>query len=422
MTTALRRTVLSLLIVLALAGIVHAEQVELRIWAWLPGSAHGDVFQRYLDEFHATHPNIRVVLERGSNEGALITAFVGGAAPDLIQGVGPWATALGPRGILLPLDQFIDGPNGFPRSDFVDDLWSFSVVGGKTYQLAVDSNERALFVSTDAALSSGIDPNAPIRDWNDLLDWARKMTLRSGDEVTRWGFDMNQENGGSRWHWVWLNDGELFSEDKSRATFDHPNTIEALQWAYDMVHTYRVAPVPGTVSGSTRANFRSGKYAMVVTASSFIPELEQAGIDFVTKAGPPGPGKYGGRFSGATSSMMGIVSSTKHPDEAWTFLRWLYYEKGLAFAEDRGGIPYLLEGLRSGKYQSQPWNAFAESILTFNPRNAYMYGVSESDWLPQFQAAWDATIRGQQAANVVLQQAQDAVNARLAELRAMNNQ
>ncbi len=414
------RRLLPVLVLLIVSAVAHAQTVELRIWAWTPGGLNGDIFARYLDQFHAEHPNIRVVVERGSNEGALLVAYAGGAAPDLIQGVGPWATALGPRGVLLPLDAYIDGPAGFPRDAFVDDLWSFSTVGGKTYQLAVDSNERALYVSTDAAESSGLDPNAPMRDWNDLLDWARKMTLRNGDETSRWGFDMHQENGGNRWHWVWLNDGELFSEDKSRATFDHPNTVEALQWASEMVNTYRVSPAPGMLQGSSRANFRSGNYGMIVTASSFITELQQDGMRFVTKPGPPGPGKEGGRFSGATSSMLGIVSTTEHPDEAWTFLRWLVYEQGLSFAGDRGGIPYLVDGLRSEKYQSQPWNAFAESIMTYNPRNAYMSGVSESDWLPQFQAAWDAVIRGEQGANVVLEQAQESVNARLAELAAGN--
>ena len=87
-----------------------------------------------------------------------LVVFAGGVAPDLVQGIGPWATALGPRGILLPLIKVIDGPDGVPREAFVDDLWSFSVVDGNTYQLAVDSNERALFVSVDAAEMAGIDP------------------------------------------------------------------------------------------------------------------------------------------------------------------------------------------------------------------------------------------------------------------------
>src|SRR5690606_8865599 len=150
-----------------------------------------------------------------------------------------------------------------------------------------------------------------------------------------------------------------------------------------------------------RAHPPGVRLAVMITSSSFVPELEQQGIRFVTHPGPPGPGKNGYRFSGATSSTLSIVSSTQHPKEAWTFLRWLVYEKGLEFAEERGGIPYLIEGLQSGKYRAQPWEAFATSILTYQPRNNYIYGVSEADWLPAFQAAWDAAIRGEGDARVM---------------------
>ncbi len=398
------------------ASPAAAAPVELRVWAWTPGTPNGDLFGKYVAEFEATHPDIRIKVERGSQEQELVLAYAAGTAPDLVQGVGSWATALGPKGILLPLDPFIDGPNGFPRSDFLDDLWSFSRIGGKTYQLAADSNERALYIAADSAASAGLDLSQPPRDWQGLLEWARKLTLRSSEKVERWGFDAHQENGGNRWHWVWLNEGEIFSPDGRRAMLDHPNTVAAIKFAGDLVNTYGVAPRPGTVKGSSQSNFINGVYGMIITNSLFLTSLQQAGKEFITVPGPPGPGKKGYRFSGATASVMAIVSSTKHPKEAWTFLRWLMYEKGVQFANDRAAIPYLKKGLRSERFARQPWNAFAASILTFGPRNAYVPGVSESDWLPKFQAAWDSVLRGEQGAEIVLRQAQDAINARLAEI------
>lgn len=393
-----------------------AAPVELSVWGWLPGSVNGDIFARYIEEFHAKHPDIRIKVEKGSNEQNLLVAFAAGAAPDVVQGVGPWATALGEKGVLLPLDSFIDGPKGLRRSDYVDDLWSFSRVNGKTYQIAVDGNERALFVNADAVASAGIDIREPVRDWNDLLAWARKLTRRTGDKVERWGFDMHQENGGNRWHWVWLNEGEIFSPDGKRAMLDHPNTAAALNFAAQMVNTYGVAPRPGTVSGSSQANFINGVYGMIITSSTFLPALQKAGTEFITIPGPPGPGKKGYRFSGATASTLSIVRTTKHPEAAWTFIRWLAYEKGVSFANERGGIPYLKAGLRGDRFFKQPWEAFATSIMTYTPRNAYIPGLSESDWLPKFQAAWDSALRGEQGAEIVLRQAQDAINARLAEI------
>lgn len=401
--------------VAVIVGSVAAAPVELSFWGWLPGTANGDILTRYLDEFHAAYPNIRVKVEKGSSEPQLMVAFAAGAAPDVVQGVGSWATSLGSKGVLLPLDSFIDGPNGLKRDDYVDDLWSFSRFGGKTYQLAADCNERALYVNADAAAAAGINVNQPIRDWNALVDWARKLTRRVSDKVERWGFEMQQENGGNRWHWIWLNEGELISPDGSKALFDHPNTIAALKFAGDIVNTYRVAPVPGAVSGNPRNNFLNNIYGMIFTSSTFITNLESARKSFVTIPGPPGPGKTGYRFSGATSSVLSIVSSSKHPQEAWTFIRWLLYEKGVQFANDRGGIPYLKRGLRNEKFQQQPWAAFATSIMTYAPRNTYI--VASADWSPAFDAAWSAVLKGEKSAEVALTQAQEATNARLAELR-----
>ena len=229
---------------------------------------------------------------------------------------------------------------------------------------------------------------------------------------------MHQENGGNRWHWVWLNEGEILSADRSRAMLDDPNTMDAIKFAADMVNTYGVSPRPGTVKGGSKTNFLNGIYGMMITSSTFVPTLQQADKEFITIPGPPGPGKHGYRFSGATSSTMSIVRSSNHPEEAWTFIRFLMYENGVQFANDRGGIPYLKKGLRSDRFMKQPWQAFAESIMTFGPRNAYAAGVSESDWLPQFQAAWDSAIRGEAAAEIVLKQAQESIDARLAELKA----
>lgn len=411
----LKMTAAVLSLVLIFTTTALAEPVVLRIWSENgKGHVSGDILLRYIDEFNATHPHIRVELEIGGQP-QLIVAYAAGVAPDLMMQRGPAAGEIGgPSGILLPLDEFIDGPNGIPRDAFVPDLWSFSTVEGKVYQLAADSNERGLFVNRHAAETSGLDTSQPMEDWDDLLDWARRLTRRSAEQVTAWGFDANHQLGGDRWHWVWLNDGEIFTPDGTQSLLDHPNTIEAFQFAADLIHTYGVSPVPGSVGGTSRRNFLNETYNMIMTPSTFAQELEDGGqIDFLTFAGPAGVGKTGGRFSGATGSALAIVDTTQYPEEAWEFVRFLMYERGLEYATDRGGIPYLMEGLREGKYTQQPWKAFAESILNFNPRNNYNVALQESVWNSHFNNAWSAVLRGEQAPETALLGAAEALNAAL---------
>lgn len=408
------------LVVVLAVGQIASAQTTLRVMAESgPGHREGDMLIRYMEEFMALHPDIKVELVVGGRD-QLLVAYAGGVAPDVVIGRGPQAAEIGgENGILLALDDFIDGPNGFSRDAFVADLWSFSTVDGKVYQLAVDSNERGLFVNRDAAVMAGIDTTQKIADWNDLLDWARRLTRRTGDQVEAWGFDANHQLGGDRWHWVWLNDGEIFTPDGTRSLLDHPNTIEAFRFAYDLIHSYGVSPVPGSVSGTSRRNFLDGRYNMIMTPSTFASELETAGtINFLTFAGPPGVGKVGGRFSGATGSAFAILNTTRYPEAAWEFVRFMVYERGVPFAHERGGIPYLVEGLRAEKYLKQPWAAFAESILTFNPRNNYHVKVEESRWNSVFMTAWSQVLRGEVAPESALLTAAETLNAMLAEVNA----
>lgn len=414
----LRVTCTVLLVLLLSNCLVCAGRVQIELWGWTPGSLTGDMLARLIDEFNSSQSEVEVVVsQQQSGFDKFLVAYAAGTAPDVMFNVGDMAYEVGgPGGALLPLDQYIDGPNGIPREAFVDDLWSYSVVEGKTYQLAIEGNERGLFVNANLAAQAGLDTtqSRPIEDWEDLLAWAKKLTVRRGEEVSQWGFNANHPLGGDKWHWVWLNDGKLIAEDGSKSQFTHPNTVEAFQFAADLIHMHGVAPPDH--KGGVRDAFINGRYAMVLERSTMVQWLHNRGFeDFITVAGPRGVGKEGGRFSGATASAIAIINSTEHPDEAWQFVRWIVFEKGLEFAGVRGGIPFLLEGLRSEKFRKQPWEAFAHQILTFRPEHLPR-SVPIGSWYPLFNAAWSAVITGEKPASIALSEAAEACDAQLAAL------
>lgn len=400
-----------------------AAPIEIELWGWAPGSVTGDKLVELIEEYNNSQDRVRVVMTK-PYEGLenLIVAYAAGAAPDITFNVADMARAVGgPEGLLLPLDAFIDGPNGFPRDAFIPDMWSFSIVDGTVYQLAIEGNERGLFINTNLAAQAGLDTTQyhPIRDWNDLLDWARKLTIRKGDEVVQWGFNAHQRLGGDKWHWVWLNDGQLITPDGKQSLITHPNTVEAVQFAADLIYEYQVSPY---FTGTVTAPFIQGQFAMVIERSTMIANLYNQGFtDFITVPGPVGVGKEGGRFSGASASAIAIINTTKYPEEAWDFVRWITYERGLEFAEARGGIPYLVEGLQSERFRTQPWEAFAYQMIHFRPETM-PYGLPNDAFSNLFTAAWNQVISGQLPASVALAEAHEAANARLAAYHASKNQ
>lgn len=408
------------LLVLLFAVSTVAAPVEIELWGWLPGDATGNVLAEIVDEFNTSQNEVHVTVSQAQGGfDKWLVAYAAGVAPDVAFNVAEMAAAIGgDNGSLLPLDAFIDGPNGFPRNAFVDDMWNLATVNGKTYHIAIESNERGLFVNTELAAKAGLDTRSanPIRDWNDLLQWAKKMTVRTGDQTTQWGYNANLPLGGDKWHWVWLNDGGLISRDATEILYDSPNAIEAVQFAADLIYNYQVAPP--SHSGGHSNQFISGQYAMIIQNSNLNATLAARGItDYITIPGPVGVGKQGGRFSGASASAIGISRMSKNPEAAWRFVKWVTYERGLKFAEARGGIPYLVRGLRSEKFQTQPWSAFAIQISNFRPE-WIPYGVPGSAWSEEFNKAWTAVIRGEKPAATALAEAAATSRARLAEYNA----
>ena len=425
MTTRTRRARRHVLCITALLllGTLHsiAGAAELLVWTnFGPTTPHGQALAALVERFNAEHPDIKVTLDvmSGNFEEKVVLAYTTGVAPDvIIGGVARYALEFGGEGgMFLPLDGYIDGPNGFPRDAFVPDMWVNSIVDGKAYQLALDGNERALIINADAALAAGLDVTQPepVRNWDDLLDWARKLTRQSGDETVQWGFHAHQQNGGDRLHWMWLNGGRIWSDDTLEARLDDPRNVEALRFAADMIHTYRVAPAPGGYSGTAIANFRSGRFAMIIGSSNNVEALERDGFNFITVAGPPGWGEEPGRFSGATSSTIQIMSSTQHPDEAWTFVRYLAYERASDITA-YSGIPYLIESLQDARFQRQPWQAFVTSIMTLAARNHLVKGLDGTAFFALTDGAWTSVMRGEKDAEIALKEANGPLGAMRAE-------
>jgi hypothetical protein len=98
-------------------------------------------------------------------------------------------------------------------------------------------------------------------------------------------------------------------------------------------------------------------------------------------------------------------------------VKWVTYDRGLKFTEARGGIPYLAKGLRSTKFQTHPWEAFATQILTFRPERV-PYGLPADVWSTPFAEAWTAVMAGTKPAATALAEAAKTSRARLAEVNA----
>lgn len=125
--------------------------------------------------------------------------------------------------------------------------------------------------------------------------------------------------------------GKLFNDDETECLITMPESVAALQWWVDLRLKNKVAPTPAQseVLATAGGNFVSGKVAMTTVAPWDAPTWNAlADFEWDVAPWPKGPVA---RTTAGLGSGYGITKDTKHPEEAWAFLRWMTSSEGLAF-------------------------------------------------------------------------------------------
>ena len=68
---------------------------------------------------------------------------------------------------------------------------------GNKYGIAIGIEASFLLYRKDMFREAGLDPQNPPKNWDELLEYAEKLTVRDGDTVTRAGFSIPTSAGHS---------------------------------------------------------------------------------------------------------------------------------------------------------------------------------------------------------------------------------
>jgi ABC-type glycerol-3-phosphate transport system substrate-binding protein len=117
-----------------------------------------------------------------------------------------------------------------------------------------------------------------VTTWDDFLKAAQALTIKDGDQVTRYGFGQaltavaNQPSVAASM--IMDKDGTLFHDD-GRAAFATPTGIEGMTFATDLVSRYKVAsPSAISITGEDLYDaFTSGRAAMILSNSGRVARL-----------------------------------------------------------------------------------------------------------------------------------------------------
>jgi multiple sugar transport system substrate-binding protein len=305
--------------------------------------------QALVDAFNQSQDNIEVSLDVYSWEQGhqiLLTQISGGQAPDVCnvsaQWMGEWASI----DEVLPLDSLLS--KDF-LANFVPSGLNAFILKGQLMGMPYFLDPRAMYYRKDLFEQDSL--NAPAT-WDDVVAAAQK--LNNPPDMTGFGLTFSRKSDDlDYWMYAWFGavgaDGDLsiWTED-GHSRLATPEAIQATQFLVDLTQKYKVTNADYTTAGrddGLQPLFYAGRLAMLETGSWFPTLLKSNAPDLAYGLGMPPVAKEGIKpATGFWPDCVIVFKQTKHPQEAGTFLEFMFNKDNrLAFAKQRGVIPERID-------------------------------------------------------------------------------
>jgi multiple sugar transport system substrate-binding protein len=344
-------------------------------------------------EFSKLHPNITVKYQPVPGESwgdyfdKLATMIAGGNPPDVSRVAIEGARLVVARGLATPLDEFMKGDPEIDEylKDVSPRLLEVFRVDGKTYELPFDWNNMVMYYNTKMLQKEGVPP--PKKDWtkDDFVKLAQQLTKRSpSGETEVFGFGFAVQYFSGTMPWMFANGTSILSDDWTRSNLKDPRVLEVLQFLQDLVWKYKVSPKPPASHSDIYSLMAAGKIAMAGGGRWPVLQMTKAGFsDFDVQYFP----RWREQVTEYGVGGFVIMRSTKYPQEAWQWARFLTSKRALEILTRVGqAIPARRSIAASpAMFELPPKNAkiFYESIEGPNAR-----AVPSPATYNRIEAAW----------------------------------
>lgn len=389
---------------LALAG-ASAQAGEVTWWTPNFNEARA---QEMKAQFEEQHPDITINLEITTTNGLeqrILTTLQSGAAPDIIDVQYPWVNGYAQNGLIEPVGDIIDDPEDYNQAALDYVTWN-DQVWGVPYRIEA----LAVIYNREHFTEAGLDPDSPPETWADLLEAAQALTRdgRSGFAVTGGG-----EFGNTVFRsvpFIWMNDGNILSDDGTEVLVNSPETVEAVEFWTDMYTEHGVSPA-STLENDGTANrrlFIAENVSMYQSGQFDLASIQQENpdIDIGVMQTPHPEGKD-------TSAILGgwawvVPSDAGNPEEARIFIDFLAQSDNMGFYTDT--FPARESAMDLPRFDDPMLEPFAEMLPHTRPL------PSHPRWVQIAQAYFDGVQRiliGQQTAQEAMDLAAEDIQALL---------
>lgn len=292
-----------------------------------------ELYDKYLiPEFERTHPNIKIRLNSSMGDtgydAKLLTLVAGKISPDIFHVTQQNFPFYAAKDLLMDLNPLIAQDRGFDINDYFE-----KVLDGLRYQdkllgLPSDFSTIALVYNKKLFDEAGVPYPDESWDWDTFLKAAKKLTKDTDHDGTIDQFGFVNINAYNRWPaWVWANGGDILSKDSKKCLMDDPKSIEGLKFYVNLSLKEHVAPNATQNLGQSFQEMFMAQRAAMIADSRYAYKIFSKGLEFPWDIAhmPKGPAGRSTTFIWGGNC---ILNTTKHPREAWEFLKFLSGKEG----------------------------------------------------------------------------------------------
>ncbi len=325
---------------------VKEEVAEIRTM-YHPMTPEWRAFAREVfDAFEKEHPNIKIKDEWVPEAWDKIqTEYAAGGGPDVIINQMDWVIPGAARGMFVNLLPYIERDKVDMDAYWYDHSleweWQGALYAGLLY-----AGGQALYVNKDLLDKAGLPFPDENWTWDDMLEYARKLTI---PEENQWGL-LGANANPPYWSSSFIHSagGSVLNDERNKCTIDQPEARAALQWLADLMFVHKVMPTPAAVAGVENP-FLTAKVGLYFGGTWMEASVRAAGFNWDWARMPVHP-QTGKRSVQLGSNGWSILSTSKHPDAAWELVKYLMGEPGQT-AFMKYGLPGLRKVIESKEYR-----------------------------------------------------------------------
>ncbi len=324
------------------AGQVSTAQVTITLWNADWGKDFNDPMIKLNDAFiKDVMPNAKIETTfMPTVSEKLAAAVAGGNPPDvamLDEGYG--IPKMARAGGLNSVKEYFDR-DGVKASDFIPFTWETVLYKGVPY--AIPGGAGAVLIMYDKAVFKevGIDPASmpETPKWDQFVEWNNKLIKRdSSGKIVRIGLSPDT------WlfnQWAGVLGATYYNADKTKVTLNSPETVAAVEkWTSLLPQDVPYDDISKLLSGaptSTYGAWGAGLQGMVcdgywafLALDKYWPKIDYGMSRLPTPNGSKDEWKL---YTGWVWDMC-IPKGSKHPNEAWAFMKYGYWDHGQMLAD-----------------------------------------------------------------------------------------